>query len=421
MIFPSLFRLSETSKCVHGAGRFALPWPLQPVGVNELLAFVLPAHLAFYGAAILVTLPNTRFIRLALLPVWLFFIGRLALLDVTGGDPRRNAENMGLVTWATVISIHSIPWGFAKTHYTRVGKGRDPKNPWKRTISEILWDAADLCFSYRGVGWDFSKRNAVIKPIHGDIPSEPGRARTVAFLWKSLKQYLTSVLVFEASWVLIKLLFHEDGRLKAFPTGAQWGFVPLTPLVIVGRAILYPMTTYGVLNGESAIYQLIGVLILGQDPDEWAPLFDNPISSMSLSEWWGYRWHQSFREMFGFTGGRFFSRVLRMGWPGHVLGTFFMSAFYHEVIMWGTVRTGGMCCHPSWIFILNGFGVMLEGAWAKLTGRRVGGWLGRIWMFSWGVFTMSTITSEESCMKEMIFVPVKGNPVVRPFSTLLST
>ncbi|KAL0569782.1 hypothetical protein V5O48_012174 [Marasmius crinis-equi] len=326
---------------------------------------------------------------------------------------------MGLVTWGIIIALHSVPWGFASKHYTRVGKGRDPTNPWSRTLSETLLDAADLCFNFRGIGWDITKRNSVIKRVHTDIPSKPGRARTLAFLQKSLNQYLFSVFVFEMSWVVIKLLFHEDGSLRDFTGKYLWGVVPLKPLALFGRSSLYPATAYGVLNGDYAVCQVIGVLILGQDPDEWPPLFDNPLLSSSLSELWGQRWHQTYRDMFGFTGGRLFGRVLGFGRPGYVLGTFLMSGIYHEVVMWGTVRVGGLCCHPIFIFLLNGVGVMLEAGWYRLTGRKVGGWAGRIWMYAWGVVTMSTIVNEESCMKEMMFASVKGNPMVRPFSTTL--
>ncbi|KAF8999248.1 hypothetical protein BDZ89DRAFT_726549 [Hymenopellis radicata] len=376
-------------------GWFAAPWPIVPLDDKTFPTVFLPAQLGYYAAALLVTFPGTYYIRIALLPLWLFLVIRLGTLDISEGDPKRNADNMGTMTWACIISFRMIVWAFAKKHYTRVGKGRDPSK--SRPISQVLWDAGDLCFNFRGIGWDWSKRYATIKPVPY-LPSDP-KKRTRAFLWYNFTGFMRTGLIFEAAHYLNAHLFDEN-----FP-------VPI-PLAVKRyiQVMLYPIAVYGSLEAEHRIVQLIAVLIFRQAPDEWPPLYNSPWRSTSLSELWNVRWHQAYRDMLSNTGG------VALGYPlgrvGYVLGAFIASGVYHDIGMWSIQRERGMCCFLSPMFILNGVGVVVEHLFTKVTGRRVGGVAGWLWWVTWTSVCL-LLTFDAPCMR-LVYQFIEVNWFTRP-------
>jgi len=122
---------------------------------------------------------------------------------------------------------------------------------------------------------------------------------------------------------------------------------------------------------------LIGVGLLDHDPTSWPPVLDNPWISTSLNEFWAKRWHQLLRQTFIVMGG-IPGKVLA-GRVGMVLGTFLASGLYHEC---ASIAMGRNWDNRVVIFFaMQGVFVILERVWRQVTGKRVGGWPGLIWVY----------------------------------------
>ena len=73
--------------------------------------------------------------------------------------------------------------------------------------------------------------------------------------------------------------------------------------------------------------------------------------------------------------GKYFGRV------GIVLGAFTVSGVLHDAGMRGMCR-GTDTLEVVGFFFLNAVGMIMEYAWKKATGKRVGGIIGFLWAFS---------------------------------------
>lgn len=61
-------------------------------------------------------------------------------------------------------------------------------------------------------------------------------------------------------------------------------------------------------------------------------------------------------------------------------------------------------------FLLSGLGCALELAWKRVTGRRVGGWAGRVWLYAWVLWTGRGATRAwmEAGMGGSALTPLEG-------------
>lgn len=64
------------------------------------------------------------------------------------------------------------------------------------------------------------------------------------------------------------------------------------------------------------------------------------------------------------------------------MGAFFWSAILHDFGMWGMGR-GTEFWSVGGFFLLMGVGCVLEASFKKVTGLKVGGWLGWLWTVIW--------------------------------------
>ena len=151
-------------------------------------------------------------------------------------------------------------------------------------------------------------------------------------------------------------------------------------------------------SGFSACFALASVyhmhaalftLLLQQHPSQWPPFFDTPLLSTSLTNFWGTRWHQLYRESFVEVGSRpleiYFGRV------GRIFGAFAVSGVLHDVGVRGMGR-GADTLEVVGFFLLNAVGMNMEYAWKKATGKDVGGIIGFLWAFSFLIVTGSIYT-----------------------------
>ncbi|KAF9007609.1 membrane bound O-acyl transferase family-domain-containing protein [Cyathus striatus] len=140
------------------------------------------------------------------------------------------------------------------------------------------------------------------------------------------------------------------------------------------------MTIYSAIQTAYDGLSLIGIIFFGQKPSQWPPIFDAPWCATSLGEFWAKRWHQLFRDNFISIGAKPFT--LLGGRAGGVIGAFYVSGLMHDMGMWGMGR-GVDFRRVGGYFVVNGFGVLVEQGWKKLTGKKVGGMVGWIWTMLW--------------------------------------
>ncbi|KIY64317.1 hypothetical protein CYLTODRAFT_457309 [Cylindrobasidium torrendii FP15055 ss-10] len=375
---------------------FAIPPPSVHLDARSYFTFYTPIQLVYFVSAVLVTIPNTYALRLSLFPVFAYLLWRTtAHLDMSNGNPLNEGNNLGLLTLVATVIMRLTTWTFQQKHFLRTSKYKDAN---ERTLSQILYDGADLCCNFRGVGWDWSDHQVFINPQPHEVEEKQGAAKRKEFIRENIISYFTCSIFFEiALYILFKYPLEE-------PDEPTWSFFLLRSV----HAFLYPVFTYGNLGGTYNLYALIGVCICGQSIEEWPPFYNKPWLSTSLTEFWGKRWHQAFRYTFSKVGGRPLSFIT--GRAGLVVGTFFISGVFHDLGYWGMHRGRGICCYTTPYFILNGVGCIVEATYKGITGKRVGGWIGRTWTVSWLV-GCALATMSPFCMTDLM----------RSFSDALAT
>jgi len=99
-----------------------------------------------------------------------------------------------------------------------------------------------------------------------------------------------------------------------------------------------------------------------------------------LHQFWAMHWHQLLRRTFLLTGG--YPMQCLFGRPGLILGTFMSSGALHAIMVMGD----GMP-YFSWatffFFSIQALGLALERQWRYITGSRVGGPIGSVWVVVW--------------------------------------
>jgi hypothetical protein len=251
-----------------------------------------------------------------------------------------------------------------------------PKSSPRVSVPSAMWNAWDLLVNLRGIGWNWAQGSHIPKA------SSQVESRLVFFVL-SLGRLILYTIAFDTTSKCVSW-FGPD--TIGSPNGGTIFDSSLPPFTRYLRSsvitTLSGVTSY--LTVE-AVYQLHAVefmVLFRQYPSQWPPLFDAPWFSTSLSSFWGRKWHQIFRESFVAVGSKplevFFGRA------GVVMGAFAVSGALHDVGMRGMGR-GGDSLQVMGFFLMHGVGVMMEGVWKRVTGRRVGGLVGWLWVFTWFV------------------------------------
>ena len=247
-------------------------------------------------------------------------------------------------------------------------KGRRPSTQ-KSRLPGWLYDALEPVFTSRGIGWKFGAGLY--------IPKEHRPLQRSAFLRATMVSVLENFLIFDACESFIKLV-PDVGS----PQGGTI-FRPELPFLqrYVLSTVIHIATGSYILSGFQLFYSdlptLIGVGLLSHEPSSWPPVVDNPWQSDSLHVLWSKRWHQLLRETFfvygGFVGG------FLAGSLGTLFGTFFGSGLYHEATAYALGR--GFDCRGIYFFVLQAPLLLLERMWVHITGHRVSGIYGRLWVY----------------------------------------
>ncbi|KAH7096723.1 membrane bound O-acyl transferase family-domain-containing protein [Auriculariales sp. MPI-PUGE-AT-0066] len=259
--------------------------------------------------------------------------------------------------------VRTLELCFASPGRLRVGeKTLPPSTSWR--------DALDLLLSPRGYGWDFGTGTGLVSPFK--VPIDRAQFIRTTFI-RAVSSYF--FFDFLASLVLL-----------APATSAGLGstiFIEGVPPA--QRYLLSTLFTLGTGVGASLclsmLYDLLvlfSVCVLDQPFFEWPPLFDAPWLATSLHDFWARRWHQVFRSTFLHLGG-YPLEWLGLGRAGRVVGAFLASGFAHDLGIWAIDRE--VHYQAMVFFTLQGLGVVAERVFLKLTGRKVGGWPGRVWAY----------------------------------------
>ncbi|KAI0043453.1 hypothetical protein FA95DRAFT_1563311 [Auriscalpium vulgare] len=360
--------------------RIPVTWTTAPYTLLHFIPFTFMSYL--------VRRPDTQVMRLLMLPTLITTAVRSAF-GYVWLDPRYNVYNWGLALFSFFMMGKGIDIAFArngrhKQGENKLGSMHEPAIAAKpgsdapggaatlrrpgAVLPDWLEDSFELMFAMRGLGWVFGE--GVYTPV-ATRPQARGpflRATALSFL---------------GNFLLVDLI---DGTLKLFPgVGDPLGgsiFYPGLPWYsryVVSTAI-HGLTGTALLGGFGMVYDLltlIAVGALGHAPSAWPPVMDNPWAAESLHDFWAKRWHQLLRQTFLVYGG-IPGRKLA-GNVGLVLGTFFASGLYHECTMYAMGR--GWDSRVPVFFLLQGGAVIGERVWRRVTGRRVGGFLGRLWVY----------------------------------------
>ncbi|KAI9510608.1 hypothetical protein F5148DRAFT_555965 [Russula earlei] len=349
--------------------RIPITWQTAPFTLLQLVPF---SFLSYLGRR-----PDTHLIRLLLLPT-LVYSSLHSSYGYVWPEPRHNVFNWGAASFSLVLIGKGIDLALARTGRYKQGEGV----PGTTSVPAIavekddphallpLWlqDALELIFSMRGLGWDFGKD--VYTPP-STRPQERG-----AFLRATLVSFLVGFLILDAVDAAVKLVPGVGD-----PTGGSIFFADLPPLTryLVSTAI-HVLTGIGLVAGFSMVYDLItlfAVAVLGHSPSSWPPVMDRPWAAQSLHEFWAKRWHQLLRQTFLVFGGIPGRKI--GGDVGLVLGTFLASGLFHECSILAMGREWDS--RVPVFFLLQGGSVIGERVWKKVTGRRVDGPLGRMWVY----------------------------------------
>ncbi|KAG8972173.1 hypothetical protein FRC05_010343 [Tulasnella sp. 425] len=274
------------------------------------------------------------------------------------------------------LALRSVEFGSLERPVRRVPLARSylPTNPPHPRIQELL-NSIDLSINLRGIGCDFGEGTGLKLP-----PSSPYSRRV-----HTDQQFLAAKLLFSipTNYIIsdfISTYCIRDPSIRALAAGN----LCLGDLPIAKRVSVLGAFVFGVPAILSLVYDLIAVLAVtfvpGQDHYQWPPLFGAPWLSDSLHEFWAIRWHQVLRQTFLLTGG--YPLGYLFGRSGFVIGAFASSGFFHSVMLIGD----GATTFP-WstfnFFAIQALGIALEEWFRTLTGRRVGGLIGRVWVFGW--------------------------------------
>ncbi|KAG2151598.1 membrane bound O-acyl transferase family-domain-containing protein [Suillus bovinus] len=371
--------------------------------VSTFSTLVLPTFLSYFAMGVLVQRKRTAMIRFALLPVTLLCAYRVgSSLDLSFGIPNYRTFNQCLVVGMFVFAMRSTTWAFAKKPYKRIAL--QPKKIFNGdtmsggtnnqstndddddgTLFTAIWNAWDLLFNLRGIGWDWSEGLRIPK-------SSLGTKSTLEFLLITLAKLVFYVLATDVTSGAAR--YFSPGTAGSTEGGTIFD-ASLTPLSRYTRSsivtILVGSTIYLTAELIYHINTIQSILLFRQTPSQWPPLFDNPLISTSLTSLWGRRWHQLIRQCFISLGARPLSYLL--GRTGGVMGAFVISGVMHYVGLKAMKRG----IHPVatfGFFSMQGVGVILEGMWKRRTGLRVDGFSGLLWTWVWAVFWANFMVDE---------------------------
>ncbi|KAJ8691742.1 hypothetical protein PTI98_011279 [Pleurotus ostreatus] len=384
--------LDEISTGGYRAFRALIPEPHDRIPVAPSTIIVAAAaSLPFALLAAMSRRPGTYVIRLLLLPSAIVSIVKVAF-GYAWMTPMLNVYNWGQCLLAEVLIAKALEFTFTKEGMLKrdeILPGQLQKahsdhdtngsvtsvEPDLRIDASLITDAIDVAHTMRGLSYQYSA--GVRVPPH----TRPLERR--AFLGATLRSFITNFLILDLLETFLKL-FPNVGS----PSGGSM-FYPTLPLVTryTVSTVIHVLTGTCLLAGFGMVYDLITLLavgVVGGSPLRWPPVMENPWISQSMHEFWGLRWHQLLRQTFLAFGGYPLQYVFkRLHLPsdfGMVFGAFLASALFHECSIYSMGK--GFDPAPVIFFLTQVLVLAAERIWRHVTGRRVGGWPGTLWVYA---------------------------------------
>ncbi|KAH9480642.1 hypothetical protein JR316_0007242 [Psilocybe cubensis] len=382
--------LSLKHQLIWGASeafRTIVPEPQHRIPIKWSTAvYPVLCYAPFVFLAYLTRRPDTYTIRLLMLPSVITSI-LVAAYRFTWTIPELNVYNWGQCLFAAVAIAKSLEFALNKEGMLKVGESRPgvKKGKAKDTLNGTVngyaiesaghpyvatwfYDAMEVAHTLRGLQWKFGQG------VH--IPKHTRPLERSAFLKATLDSFIKNFLVLDFLESLLKL-FPGVGE----PLGGSMFYPELAPVArYTVSTIIHLLTGSALLSGFGMVYDLITLIAVGLmdgSPLSWPPVMENPWISESMHEFWAKRWHQLLRQTFLVFGG--YPGKWLAGNVGMLFGAFIASGLFHECAMYSMGR--GFDHFPTLFFAMQGPILIIERLWRRFTGKKVGGWPGRLWVY----------------------------------------
>ncbi|WVF71752.1 hypothetical protein IAT40_006560 [Kwoniella sp. CBS 6097] len=265
-----------------------------------------------------------------------------------------------------------------------------------------IWRTVDLMFNFRLV-------NLPPNPSLGAVPatgpakaestastdssasfsSNPHRRHTGAPVHTYSRHLIHHLVLFLPNLIICDILFYLMIKLslltpnKSYPLLRQaifnkYGIPPL--LADALNCLNQCMSTY---SGMQIIWHGLAFIGIGSGlwiGEEWPKLLDRPWLAESCNDFWGRRWHQILREPIAFI----LSSLLPSSTPRGIYYScfFIVSGLIHCPLYFPLAKAFHVLPFFT-TFTLYGVGCILERIFKRITGKKVGGWSGRVWTWCW--------------------------------------
>ncbi|KAG9017847.1 hypothetical protein FRB95_012840 [Tulasnella sp. JGI-2019a] len=342
-----------------------------PLTRHNAAGIVIPPILLYLYLCYLVRRPNTRKIRMALLPIavpWL-----LALTFAVQWLPTRTmAWNVPITTTGVLFAVRAAEYCLSPTGRRKLTEsipGEAHLQPDASLYQKILWgvsDAVELIISQRGVGWDFGTGEGLRLPLMQS--HRPVQDRLQWLIVTSLRDVLCNYLIVD----IISTWWRTIPEISKRPADLRGLTLPLQ--IAVPGTVMIVVPCYMSMWYEVAA--VLDVSIMGRAPSAWPVLFGEPWKAKSLHDLWAFEWHQLSRRTFLSTVG-YPMRAL-FGTPGMMLGAFISSGLYHNLMLIGD-GLPGLNLPTMFFFVVQAVGLIAERMFRQVTGRKVGGMWGNMW------------------------------------------
>ncbi|KAM0791374.1 hypothetical protein ACM66B_005839 [Microbotryomycetes sp. NB124-2] len=341
-----------------------------------------------------------------------------------GWQPRDSSVGLNFVlgVGASYAVWKSLEFGLAQdlTAYTWVGFGDTNKDgkatkPEKTkaeleairrkqrdhdSLSQILTWSISLLFSMRGIGWAFGP------PARSLAPHGPKNSRTL------IEQLVIAIVKRQAifstmSAILLTPEPERARRLVALGATAQHAAVGSKAIgtLAFGTAACcalemgFSIATLLACVGTNVLRTILPVDLQPAPFDirAYPPIFQEPWHPESVSTFWSSQWHSFFSRSFHFLGFEPVSKITSkafgkaIGRIAGVTAVFALSSWLHEYALASasnhainldrTKLDFGTKYGSIIYFMSQGLGIVFEGLWRAITGKRVSGPLGTLWAY----------------------------------------
>lgn len=301
-----------------------------------------------------------RLLRLTLIPITFVLLISFASqwrLDHFG--PANAFLNVFVGSFIIVSALRACIWGTTSQAYHRLPSNPHHQHP---SLLEKLHFAHSILSSPRGIGWSFG------------TPIKPFIKADSDFLSETLRRLWINLSILISSCLTITLIYNSSYSHTLFARHVMTFFAGTH--------------TWTMLDSAGCLLRLTA-FALQLDKSQYPFFLDAPIGATSLADFWSRRWHSLLRYIFVEAGYKPFESLIQafigpgpLSRAAGLLGAFFISGLIHEFALW-------FATYPDYtfrttiFFTAQGLGVVLESTFSRLTGRKVGCWVGRIWGLLW--------------------------------------